>query len=490
MAKEIQDLVAIAPALDLGPWNHVRQVHAKRPQVTLSPKRFYGSDNWKRAARSALRYHFKGESPRTRPLFTTRSVASSGNLVKSSRLMSQWKNASREVAAVEMELSGVYVAARRRQKEYPIVAIRGISDIVGFRREIEWTAYACATAASFAISLLRNLPPHFLIPHEATRSSGSSPEKSSLTEATLVFDLSLQFHRNRWFFRDRPILRQHGRQIIEIAKWAQENDRCDLFLLVLPALREYCDLTGLWAERKDFTSTGLLFAERCGNHESRIGSLVAQAWLLSGQGHTDAAMSHVNAAIRIARKASLPLWECEAMAMEAVVLRRRRDHAAAIRSCQNALRVASRLQGKGRTHASAWIRYELGLNARDIGALDKMNQELMAARRVLRVDKLGNPSFNVEFAWLVHAALGFVAETKGDYQQAEAIYMQSLAFFSQGGSRSHVASILLRLANLSRHLGKMSDAIRNAEEAREIGRVLQSARILLAADAILNDGRT
>jgi hypothetical protein len=31
-----------------------------------------------------------------------------------------------------MELSGIYTAARRIHKEYPILADRGISDVVGF----------------------------------------------------------------------------------------------------------------------------------------------------------------------------------------------------------------------------------------------------------------------------------------------------------------------------------------------------------------------
>jgi hypothetical protein len=54
-----------------------------------------------------------------------------------------------------MELGGVFLAARQIDREHPILAIRGISDIVGFKREEQWTKYACTTAAAFAYALVR-----------------------------------------------------------------------------------------------------------------------------------------------------------------------------------------------------------------------------------------------------------------------------------------------------------------------------------------------
>ena len=35
------------------------------------------------------------------------------------------------------------------------MAIRGVSDIVGYRRSHDWLNYACQTAASFSISLIK-----------------------------------------------------------------------------------------------------------------------------------------------------------------------------------------------------------------------------------------------------------------------------------------------------------------------------------------------
>jgi hypothetical protein len=55
-----------------------------------------------------------------------------------------------------MELAGVYKAAFDYQK--PVLAIRGISDIVGFERSHDWTEYACHSAAAFTLALLRYQP--------------------------------------------------------------------------------------------------------------------------------------------------------------------------------------------------------------------------------------------------------------------------------------------------------------------------------------------
>lgn len=51
-----------------------------------------------------------------------------------------------------MEAGGVYEAARRSSR--PLLCVRGISDIVGFRRNDEWKDYACHTSAAFVKALI------------------------------------------------------------------------------------------------------------------------------------------------------------------------------------------------------------------------------------------------------------------------------------------------------------------------------------------------
>jgi nucleoside phosphorylase len=78
-------------------------------------------------------------------------------LVKDTKILATFLlKVARQVLAVEMESAGVYRAATGRG--VPLVAIRGLSDIVGFKRAPEWTAYACHSAAAFTRAFLRTKP--------------------------------------------------------------------------------------------------------------------------------------------------------------------------------------------------------------------------------------------------------------------------------------------------------------------------------------------
>ena len=57
--------------------------------------------------------------------------------------------------AIEMESAGVYSASRRREKQYAVLPIRGISDIVGLKKEESWVEYASKAAAACASLFLR-----------------------------------------------------------------------------------------------------------------------------------------------------------------------------------------------------------------------------------------------------------------------------------------------------------------------------------------------
>src|SRR5262249_14421220 len=160
MHPEILRLLASLPAIvtrQLGEWNSPEALGAPKPTLRVprtNSDRYYGGTELKAELRRTLLHHFpKGQPPRS-PLVTSRSVATSDALVKSTDLLSQWLEYARGVAAVEMELGGVFLAARQIDREHPILAIRGISDIVGFKLEEQWTKYACSTAAAFAYARL------------------------------------------------------------------------------------------------------------------------------------------------------------------------------------------------------------------------------------------------------------------------------------------------------------------------------------------------
>lgn len=162
--KVIQDLIGFLPSIEPSfvDWKSPSAIGIPRPSVDRSEGSLYGDEPWRQKIRSNLTRNFWAEGHRTTPMFTTQAIAGTSFLIKDTQLIEQWREQARDLGAVEMELPGVYEAAHQKHREYPVLAIRGISDIVGLKRETEWTSYACQTAASFCISLLENLPAHFL----------------------------------------------------------------------------------------------------------------------------------------------------------------------------------------------------------------------------------------------------------------------------------------------------------------------------------------
>lgn len=172
MHPDVQNLVASLPMLNLylDKWYTQNSLTVPRPQVKFGRNNFYGDDDWKKKVRESLDRYFGKKSIRQQPKALAASVASSGILLKDTQTASLWLTTARQIRGVEMELAGVYQAGWDFHK--PVLAIRGISDIVGFKRSPDWTSYACHTAAAFTQALLRSRP---IIPLE-------SKEPSEVTE--------------------------------------------------------------------------------------------------------------------------------------------------------------------------------------------------------------------------------------------------------------------------------------------------------------------
>lgn len=126
-----------------------------KPRVNLAAARFYGPERWRRDVRNKLRGHYgKGVHARA-PRFSAGPIASSDRLVKDPKVLFPWIASARGILAIEMESAGVHRATRDRT---PMLSIRGLSDIVGYKRQDAWTKYACASAAAFARAYLRTRP--------------------------------------------------------------------------------------------------------------------------------------------------------------------------------------------------------------------------------------------------------------------------------------------------------------------------------------------
>jgi nucleoside phosphorylase len=166
----------------------------------------YGQADWQRELRETLEHHYGPEAMPRAPRYVTGPIASSDRLVKDPDLLNAWLQDARSLLAIEMESGGVYRAARER---CPMLAIRGISDIVGLKRADAWTKYACASAAAFTCAFLRTRPIELgsavsvdVAPSHATsgaepavarqeRHGGSSPiEEGHMTSNELLTRLS------------------------------------------------------------------------------------------------------------------------------------------------------------------------------------------------------------------------------------------------------------------------------------------------------------
>jgi len=144
---------------ELGQWSSSKNIGSEKPVEEIpddikSPA-FYGTEEWKTKVSSSLQIHFPKKSSAREPIFKVAPMITSNTLVKDTELASQWRKTARHAVGVEMELGGVYLAARYGGNgNTRVLAIRGVSDIVGYKRAPQWTEYACRSAAAFAYALI------------------------------------------------------------------------------------------------------------------------------------------------------------------------------------------------------------------------------------------------------------------------------------------------------------------------------------------------
>jgi nucleoside phosphorylase len=126
-----------------------------KPAVSLARGMLYGPKDWQQDVRKKLQAHYGKNVAARAPTFSAGRIASSDRLVKDPELLFPWITSARGILAVEMESAGVHRATRDNT---PMLSIRGLSDIVGLKRQDAWTKYACASAAAFACGYLRTRP--------------------------------------------------------------------------------------------------------------------------------------------------------------------------------------------------------------------------------------------------------------------------------------------------------------------------------------------
>jgi|GEM_PF-7081204 Nucleoside phosphorylase len=135
---------------DIARWRYSSRI-PQRPELDPSGVELYGDDGWQERTRASLSLHF-GSSARSEPRLHIGAMVSSDALVKDSEYARNMWKFVRSVAAFEMEAGGVYEAAESH--DIPVLVVKGISDIVGVKRDQAWTPYAAASAAELVLELL------------------------------------------------------------------------------------------------------------------------------------------------------------------------------------------------------------------------------------------------------------------------------------------------------------------------------------------------
>ena len=162
MHRDVQMLVAHLPAQEkrILVWSSESALRVSRPKERILrkpvPEMLYGPNDWKKKVHESLYAQLGGKTPRKQPKLWIAPNGSANTLLKDATLAKHWRGAARSAATVEMELIGAYEAVHDSGGNCRLVSIRGVSDVVGYKRQPGWTGYACHSAASFADALLRS----------------------------------------------------------------------------------------------------------------------------------------------------------------------------------------------------------------------------------------------------------------------------------------------------------------------------------------------
>ncbi len=188
----VSDITASLPMYRsiLAGWNAASSISMERPSVDLTQaeSNVYGDVEWRKEVLQSLNAQFGESAHRSQlSLFKTGSIASSNSLMKDTEIPAIWSETVRSMLAIEMESAGVLQAAQQMAKQYPVMAIRGISDIIGLKRDGRWTSYACQTAGAFTYAFIKAgiiEPQESSSPTISTSSTPSSPAISTTSTSS------------------------------------------------------------------------------------------------------------------------------------------------------------------------------------------------------------------------------------------------------------------------------------------------------------------
>jgi nucleoside phosphorylase len=176
---KVLDLVAHLPTMRnaLAGWNTKQSIRVPLPRLDLprlNSDALYGPEDWQKKVVASLTRNFPPTRKQPRPRrYWTGPIGTSNTLVKDTEFVNALLAGARGAVAVEMETGGARRAARRTDRDYPVLTIRGVSDVIGFKRNPDWTSFACHSAASFLYALIKARPIEPRSQSQSAKPSGS-----------------------------------------------------------------------------------------------------------------------------------------------------------------------------------------------------------------------------------------------------------------------------------------------------------------------------
>jgi nucleoside phosphorylase len=182
MSQSVENLLGVLESLNIKNWTE--KISCVLPKVEINDNYVKGSEGWRKKIKESLKKRFFANSILRKPLFIHGQHISSDQLRKNPDTIERFLDTHRKAYAFEMELAGVCKAAGYN---YPVLAVRGISDVVGFERSEEWTRFACYSASAFTHTIIENFPyaPNLEEISLSAYSTEKRADKKSLLNETL-----------------------------------------------------------------------------------------------------------------------------------------------------------------------------------------------------------------------------------------------------------------------------------------------------------------
>ena len=287
-----------------------------------------------------------------------------------------------------------------------------------------------------------------------------------------------------WLGKDLQLVRREGIHLVTLTVWCQQSGRIDVLGKIISALCFYLDMTGQWTEMFLIGRIVLEHAQLTGDLESVVFTEThILSWVLSQQGQHKEAERYLADALVVARRMADVGWQCEILGNLSQTLRRFNKVDLALDYIQQAIQLLPLLMDSEQQYARASVEYEIGKIYRDMENWQEAQTHFYLAQDVFRNDET-EPVFNMELAWGVLSNLGYVEHHLGHFDVAEQMYLKSLSFFRDLGSKGNLATTLVRLAALEEQRGNGSLALTYAREALDWSRQLSLVMELEQAGSI------